>query len=37
MALAADGWAVHVARLPQASDPDLLATLVVDGRAPVTM
>jgi nitroreductase len=37
IALAADGWAVHVARLPKASDPDLLATLVVNGRAPVTM
>ena len=37
IALAADGWAVHVARLPQASEPDLLATLVVSGRAPVTM
>jgi nitroreductase len=37
IALAANGWAVHVARLPMASDPDLLATLVLTGRAPITM
>ncbi|MFJ5599949.1 Acg family FMN-binding oxidoreductase [Micromonospora parva] len=37
IALAADGWAAHVTRLPEASDPDLLATLVINGRAPVTM
>jgi nitroreductase len=37
IALAADGWATHVTRLPEANDPDLLATLVVNGRAPVTM
>ena len=37
IALAAEGWAAHVARLPKASDPDLLATLVVNGRTPVTM
>ncbi|MFC7535631.1 Acg family FMN-binding oxidoreductase [Actinoplanes sp. GCM10030250] len=37
IALAADGWAAHVTRLPKASDPDLLATLVVSGRTPVTM
>jgi nitroreductase len=37
IALAADGWATHVTRFPQASDPDLLATLVVNGRTPVTM
>jgi nitroreductase len=37
IALAADGWATHVARQPMASDPDLLATLVVNGRTAVTM
>lgn len=37
IALAADGWAVHVARLPTASDPDLLATLMLTGRAPITV
>jgi nitroreductase len=37
IALAADGWAARVTRLPKASDPDLLATLVIDGRAAATM
>ncbi|WP_433353383.1 Acg family FMN-binding oxidoreductase [Micromonospora saelicesensis] len=37
IALAADGWSAHVTRFPQANDPDLLATLVVYGRTPVTM
>ena len=37
IALAADGWAAHVTRMPTTTDPDLLATLVVNGRAPVTM
>jgi nitroreductase len=36
IALAADGWTAHVTRLPH-SDPDLLATLVVNGHSPVTM
>jgi nitroreductase len=35
VALAADGWATVVTRLPT-SDPDLLATLEVNGRTPVT-
>jgi nitroreductase len=37
IALAAEGWAAHVDGLSTASDPDLLATLVVNGRIPVTM
>jgi nitroreductase len=37
IALAADGWTAQVTRLPTESDPDLLATLVINGRAPVTM
>jgi nitroreductase len=37
IALAAHGWAAHVTRLPDPNDPDLLATLVVNGRTPVTI
>jgi nitroreductase len=36
MALAAGGWSSQVARLPDAGQPDLLATLTVTGRIPVT-
>ena len=37
IALSAEGWAAHVAWLPKASDPVLLATVVVNGRSQVTM
>jgi len=37
IALAADGWATQVTRLPEANDPDLLATLSVSGRASAAM
>jgi hypothetical protein len=37
IALAADGWSAQLTRFPQASNPDLLATLVVHGRTSVTM
>jgi hypothetical protein len=33
--LAAGGWRAGVVRLPDAADPDLLARLRLDGRAPV--
>ena len=35
-ALAAAGWSAHVARLPDAGQPDLLATLTVTGPTAVT-
>jgi hypothetical protein len=34
-ALAAAGWSVHVVRLPDPDQPDLLAALTVTGSAPV--
>jgi nitroreductase len=36
VALAADGWLTRVARLPDATRPDLLATLLVTGRSSPT-
>jgi nitroreductase len=36
VALAAQGWVVEVARVPEPGDPDLLAVLTLTGRAPVT-
>jgi nitroreductase len=36
-ALAAAGWAVHVVRLPDPDQPDLLATVAVTGPAPVSV
>jgi nitroreductase len=35
-ALAAAGWSAHVTQLPDPDQPDLLATLTVTGRAPVS-
>jgi len=35
IALAAAGWSVHVARFPDAGQPDLLATLTMTGRTAV--
>lgn len=35
-ALAAAGWSVHVDRLPDRDQPDLLATVTVTGPAPVS-
>jgi len=32
VALAADGWTAHMARLPEGGDPDLLALVTVTGR-----
>jgi nitroreductase len=36
VALAAEGWAVQVERYPDRGQPDLLATITLTGRAPVT-
>ncbi len=36
VALAAEGWAVRVERLPDDDNPDLLARLTLTGPAPVT-
>ncbi|HTI26736.1 MAG TPA: NAD(P)H nitroreductase, partial [Kutzneria sp.] len=36
IALAAAGWSAHVARLPDAGQPDLLATLTVTGPTAAT-
>ncbi|NUT36392.1 MAG: nitroreductase [Hamadaea sp.] len=36
VALAAHGWQAEIHRLPDAADPDLLARIDLDGRAPVT-
>jgi nitroreductase len=35
-AIAAEGWAVDVHRLPDPQEPDLLASIVPTGRTPVT-
>lgn len=36
VALAAEGWQVDIARLPDSGEPNLLAQLTVTGRIPVT-
>jgi hypothetical protein len=36
VALAAEGWAAQVSRLPDENDPDLLAHITLTGRIPVT-
>jgi hypothetical protein len=36
VALAAEGWAAQVDRLPDAADPDLLARVTITGRTDVT-
>jgi nitroreductase len=37
VSLAAAGWAAHVRRMPEPGDMDLLATLEISGRMPVTV
>jgi nitroreductase len=36
LALAAEGWAAEVGRIPEVTDPDLLARLTLTGRVEVT-